>query len=65
VAWARQVFEATAPFSNGGVYVNFISEGEARVEAAYGRNYERMAKLKARYDPTNLFHMNQNVAPEA
>ncbi len=65
VAWARNVFEATAPFSNGGVYVNFISEGEARVEAAYGRNYDRMAKLKARYDPTNLFHMNQNVAPRA
>jgi len=65
VAWARAFFEATAPFSNGGVYVNFISEGEERVAAAYGENHERLARVKKRYDPENLFRVNQNVAPAA
>jgi FAD/FMN-containing dehydrogenase len=65
VAWARSFFETTAPFSNGSVYVNFISEGEDRVEAAYGPNRERLARIKKRYDPENLFRVNQNVAPAA
>jgi FAD/FMN-containing dehydrogenase len=63
VSWARTFFDATAPFSTGGVYVNFVSEGEERVEAAYGANYQRMAKIKKRYDPDNVFRVNQNVAP--
>jgi FAD/FMN-containing dehydrogenase len=63
VAWARKFFDATARFSTGGVYVNFVSEGEERVEAAYGSNFERLAKLKKRYDPDNVFRVNQNVAP--
>ena len=63
VSWARTFFDATAPFSTGGVYVNFVSEGEERVEAAYGSNFERLAKLKKRYDPDNVFRVNQNVAP--
>jgi FAD/FMN-containing dehydrogenase len=63
VSWARTFFDATAPFSTGGVYVNFVSEGEERVEAAYGSNIERLAKLKKRYDPDNVFRVNQNVAP--
>jgi len=63
VSWARTFFDATAGFSTGGVYVNFISEDEERVEAAYGPNYGRVAKLKKRYDPENLFCVNQNVAP--
>lgn len=63
VSWARKFFDATAVFSTGGVYVNFISDGEDRVEAAYGSNYDRVAKLKKRYDPDNLFCVNQNVAP--
>jgi len=65
VAWARAFFEKTAPFSNGGVYVNFISEGEERVGAAYGPNEERLARVKKRYDPENLFRVNQNVLPAA
>ena len=65
VSWARAFFDATAPFSNGGVYVNFISEGEERVAAAYGENHERLARVKKRYDPENLFRVNQNVAPAA
>jgi FAD/FMN-containing dehydrogenase len=64
-AWARQVFDAMAPFATGGVYVNFMSEDEERARAAYGANYERLARLKTRYDPTNLFRMNQNVTPAA
>jgi FAD/FMN-containing dehydrogenase len=63
VDWARDFFDATAGFSTGGVYVNFVSDGEERVEAAFGGNYERMAKLKRRFDPENVFRVNQNVAP--
>jgi FAD/FMN-containing dehydrogenase len=63
VSWARTFFDATAPFSTGGVYVNFVSDGEERVEAAYGSNYDRLAKLKKRYDPDNVFRVNQNIAP--
>ena len=59
VAWTRSTFDAMAPFSTGGVYVNFMGdEGDARVRAAYGPAYERLAALKARYDPTNVFRTN-------
>lgn len=62
VAWAREFFDATAPHATGGVYVNFISEDEERVRAAYGSNYRRLTELKQRYDPENLFRINQNIA---
>jgi FAD/FMN-containing dehydrogenase len=67
VAWARQLFDAATPFATGGVYVNFMPEDEAqRVQkGAYGKNYERLAKLKAKFDPNNLFRMNQNIKPSA
>jgi len=67
IAWTRKVFDAVAPFATGGVYVNFMPEDETqRVQTgAYGANYERLAKLKAKYDPTNLFRMNQNIKPAA
>ena len=66
VAWTRSTFDAMAPFSTGGVYVNFMGdEGDARVRAAYGPAYERLAALKARYDPTNVFRTNQNIRPGA
>jgi FAD/FMN-containing dehydrogenase len=53
------------PFSTGGVYVNLLSqdEGQERVVAAYGSNYERLVALKSKYDPTNLFRVNQNIKP--
>jgi FAD/FMN-containing dehydrogenase len=63
IAWAREFFEATEPHATGGVYVNFIPEDEDRVGAAYGVNYDRLARLKARHDPDNLFRVNQNVTP--
>jgi FAD/FMN-containing dehydrogenase len=66
VGWARELFQAAAPFSTGGVYVNFLTQEEGdRVRAAYGPGYERLAALKARYDPTNLFRVNQNIRPAA
>jgi FAD/FMN-containing dehydrogenase len=65
IAWARGFFDAAAPFATGGVYVNFMPDDEVqRVRSgAYGPNYDRLAKVKAKYDPRNLFRMNQNVAP--
>ncbi|HEY6254600.1 MAG TPA: FAD-binding oxidoreductase [Xanthobacteraceae bacterium] len=64
IAWARQLFESTAPFASGSVYVNFMPDDEKdRVEKAYGTNYRRLADIKRRYDPGNLFRMNQNIRP--
>jgi hypothetical protein len=55
-----------APFTERAVYVNNLSaEGEDRVREAYGANYTRLAAIKARHDPTNLFRTNQNVRPRA
>lgn len=65
IAWARQLFDAATPHATGGVYVNFMPEDEPqRVSpGAYGPNYPRLSKLKAKYDPDNLFRMNQNILP--
>ena len=65
VAWARESYAAMQPHMASGRYVNYIGEeeGEDPVRAAYGPNYERLAQLKNKYDPSNLFHMNQNIAP--
>jgi len=67
VAWARAFSDALQPHANGGVYVNFLGdEGEARVKAAYGeRTYVRLQRIKARYDPQNVFRLNQNIRPRA
>ena len=64
VGWAREFFAAMAPHAMGSVYVNFMPEDEAdRVPAAFGPNYARLAAIKAKYDPKNLFRMNQNIQP--
>jgi FAD/FMN-containing dehydrogenase len=66
IGWSRELWEAVQPFSPGSVYVNFLGvgdEGEDRVKAAYGPNYERLAQVKAKYDPSNLFRLNQNIRP--
>jgi FAD/FMN-containing dehydrogenase len=67
IAWARELWEATRPYA-GGVYVNYlgVGDGAERVREAYGpAKYERLAALKAKYDPTNLFRLNQNIAPSS
>ena len=59
-------WEALHPYSAGGAYVNFMmDEGEDRVKATYGKNYERLTKVKERYDKANLFRVNQNIRPAA
>ena len=64
VAWARELSQAAAPFATGGVYVNFMTQEEtSRIHAAYGSNYQRLVELKKKFDPSNLFQMNQNVRP--
>ena len=64
VAWARDFFDATSPYATGGVYVNFMPDDEEeRVRSAYGDHYERLVEIKNKYDPTNLFRLNQNIRP--
>jgi len=67
IGWGRAFWDAIGPHSTGGMYLNFAGLGEekeALVKAGYGANYERLAALKAKYDPTNLFRMNLNITPE-
>ena len=62
--WARDYWEDLHPTSAGGAYVNFLmEEGQDRVRAAYRGNYDRLARTKRRYDPDNIFHINQNIQP--
>jgi FAD/FMN-containing dehydrogenase len=64
ISWAREYWEALHPFSAGGAYVNFMmEEGEDRVRATYRDNYERLVTIKNKYDPSNLFSVNQNIKP--
>jgi FAD/FMN-containing dehydrogenase len=63
-AWARHYWDALHPHSAGGAYINFImDEGEDRVKASYRENYDRLVSIKNKYDPTNLFRVNQNIKP--
>ena len=65
-AWARQVFQDAVPYATGSGYVNFLTEDEAdRVAASYGANYPRLQAVKQRFDPSDLFRMNLNIAPTA
>jgi FAD/FMN-containing dehydrogenase len=65
IDWARRASDAMQPFASGGVYLNYLgAEGDARIRAAYGpAKYERLVALKRKYDPTNLFRVNQNIRP--
>jgi FAD/FMN-containing dehydrogenase len=70
VKWVRELWDAMEPYSSGGVYVNYLGqeadEGAERVKSAYGREkYARLVALKEKYDPTNLFRLNQNIRPSA
>ena len=64
IDWARRCYRTAEPFLKPGVYVNYLGdEGETRIRAAYGVNYERLRAVKNTYDPTNFFRLNQNVRP--
>ena len=62
--WARNYWQDLHPHGAGGAYINFMmDEGEDRVKATYGDNYDRLVAIKTKYDPTNLFRVNQNIRP--
>lgn len=62
--WCKDYWEATHPYSSGGAYLNFImNEGQDRIKASYGQNYDRLAAIKRKYDPDNFFRVNQNIVP--
>jgi FAD/FMN-containing dehydrogenase len=68
IGWVRKLWQEMQPYSSGGVYVNYLGqeddEGRERIRAAYAPSvYGRLADLKRKYDPQNLFRMNQNIAP--
>jgi FAD/FMN-containing dehydrogenase len=65
VPWTRHLWSAMQPFLDAGVYVNYLSDGESQttIHSAYGVNYQRLADIKRKYDPTNLFRLNQNILP--
>lgn len=66
ISWTKDYWDELHPFSAGGAYVNMMmdDEGQERVKAAYRDNYERLTKIKAKYDPDNLFRINQNIKPQ-
>ena len=62
--WVRDYYDATLPHSEEGGYINFMAEDDqGKIKENYGPNYERLTKVKKKYDPDNLFHLNQNIAP--
>ena len=67
VAWVREAWKSVRPFSTGGNYLNFqtADEGEERVRATYGANFDRLVQVKERFDPENVFRSNRNIRPRA
>lgn len=65
IAWTRETYNILEQFMIDGAYVNYLGDDEAasRIKSAYGPNYDRLQKLKTRYDPDNVFHLNQNIVP--
>jgi hypothetical protein len=64
IAWVRSYHAALEPYSAEGGYINFMDgDDQTRIKANYRSNYERLAVVKAKYDPANLFHLNQNIQP--
>ena len=64
-AWARETYDAMKPFTGSGRYSNYLGDDETPdvAAAAYGPNYERLRKIKAKHDPGNIFHINRNILP--
>ena len=67
IDWARAAWEDMRSLSTGGAYINFMTEeeGDDRIRAAYGANYERIVDVKTRWDPRNQFRINKNIVPRA
>ncbi len=68
VSYTREFYDAAAPYSDGKTYFNFpglLEEGESAVRSSYGANHDRLARIKADYDPDNVFRLNQNIRPAA
>lgn len=64
IPWCKEYWDALHPYSAGGAYVNFMmDEGQDRIKATYGDNYDRLVAIKKKYDPSNLFRVNQNIRP--
>jgi hypothetical protein len=64
VQWAKGYWQALRSYSPLGAYINFMTdEGNDRVLESYGNNYHRLVQIKRKYDPTNLFRLNQNIKP--
>ena len=64
IAWVRDFYDATAPHSEEGGYINFMAgDDQDRIRANYRQNYDRLVEAKRKYDPDNLFHLNQNIRP--
>lgn len=64
IDWARQFYQATLPHATGGVYVNFVSEGDDSIDSAYGDNISKLSKIKSKYDPDNRLRSNLNISPK-
>ncbi len=65
IRWARDLFDRMAPHAAGTAYINFMPEDDGdRIETAYGANFKRLKEIKARYDPANVFRVNQNIRPD-
>jgi len=64
--WTREYFDAVHPYGAGGAYVNFMmdNEGDERIRGTYRDNYDRLVRIKAKYDPENFFRVNQNIRPQ-
>ena len=62
--WCKDYYDALHPYSAGGAYINFMMEADGdRVKAAFRENYDRLAAIKKKYDPSNFFQVNQNIRP--
>lgn len=66
IEWVRHAWQEMRRFSTGGTYINFLTEdeGDERIHAAYGNNYQRLVEVKTKWDPNNLFRINKNILPQ-
>ena len=66
ISWVREYYAALEPHSSLGGYINFMDgDDQGRIQENYKGNYERLVSVKKKYDPNNLFHLNQNIKPQA